>query len=176
MYERQTRNIVCIALLTGGLLGMAGSFVTSAVLRGLFWGIDGIALVLAGSLLTLYYFRKGADGTAAGFLIFSIGQALILSSSGIDLSAGRPLFAAGTGLWSTALFVVSAQRTFPGWLRGTGLVAAVLFAIVAILLFVGGSIHALTRPLPFFAYPFLVITLFGWAWTVARKKDYSAGS
>ena len=89
---------------------MAGSFVTSAVLRGLFWGIDGIALVLAGSLLTLYYFRKGADGTAAGFLIFSIGQALILSSSGIDLSAGRPLFAAGTGLWSTALFVVSAQR------------------------------------------------------------------
>jgi hypothetical protein len=31
-------------------------------------------------------------------------------------------------------------------------------------IFTGGSINALTEPLPFYAYPFFAATLFGWGW------------
>jgi len=39
-----------------------------------------------------------------------------------------------------------------------------LFAIVAFLIFTGHPATALTKPLPFFAYPFYAATLAGWAW------------
>lgn len=35
----------------------------------------------------------------------------------------------------------------------------------------GKSVDPLSKPLPFNAYPFLVLTLFGWAWV-----HYQAGS
>jgi hypothetical protein len=35
-------------------------------------------------------------------------------------------------------------------------------------IFVGEPLTPLSRPLPFFAYPFLAATLFGWAWTHYR--------
>ena len=40
----------------------------------------------------------------------------------------------------------------------------------------GGSDYFFSVEANKIAYPFLVITLFGWAWTLARKKDFSAGS
>ena len=45
-----------------------------------------------------------------------------------------------------------------------GGVAALLFAITALQIFAGHSLTALSKPLPFFAYPVFVLTLFGWAW------------
>jgi hypothetical protein len=35
---------------------------------------------------------------------------------------------------------------------------------VALQIFMGRPLTALSRPLPFFAYPFLAATLVGWAW------------
>jgi hypothetical protein len=43
-----------------------------------------------------------------------------------------------------------------------------LFAVTAILIFAGGSLTPLTKPLPFYAFPFLALTLFGWAWMHLR--------
>lgn len=100
MNEKRTKTTASIGLLIGGIFGLVGSFAPSASLRGLAWGIDGVGLILASTLLTIYYFRKGLDTTAAGFLIFAIGEGLILSSSGIDLNSGIPLFGAGNSLWS----------------------------------------------------------------------------
>ena len=152
---------------------MVGSFVTSPSMRGLAWGIDGIGLVLATALLTTYYFRKGSDSTAAGFLIFAIGQGLILSSSGDNLDAGITTFGAGTALWATALIVISFQKTYPLLIRCSGLIAAILFSITAIKIFTGDTVNALSKPLPFYAYPLFVITIFGWAWTLLRSLNES---
>jgi hypothetical protein len=33
----------------------------------------------------------------------------------------------------------------------------------------GASLTPLSRPLPFFAYPFLALTLFGWAWAHLKR-------
>ena len=36
-------------------------------------------------------------------------------------------------------------------------------------IFLGRPLTALSQPLPFFAYPFLAATLFGWAWVHYRQ-------
>ena len=102
--------------------------------------------------------------TAAGFIIFAIGESLVLSSSGFDLDANAFTFGSGTGLWAASLFVISLQKTYTLFIRITGLLAAVLFSMVAFHIFNGNHLNALTRPLPFYAYPVFVITIFGWAW------------
>ena len=173
MKEKPTTVTASIALLVAGILGMAGSFVPSASLRSLAWAIDGIGLIIAGALLVVYYFRKGYDGTAAGFLIFTIGEALILSSSGINLDADVSSFGAGTGLWAASLSLISVQKVFPIVVRCTGFIAAVLFAVVSIKIFTGDPINALTKPLPFYAYPFFAVTIFGWAWHLLRTPSLS---
>jgi hypothetical protein len=173
MKEKRTTVTASIGLLVGGILGMAGSFVPSASLRSLAWSIDGIGLIIAGALLVVYYFRKGYDVTAAGFLIFTIGEALILSSSGINLDADVSSFGAGTGLWAASLSLISVQKVFPIVVRCTGFIAAVLFAVVSIKIFLGDPINALTKPLPFYAYPFFAATIFGWAWHLLRTPSLS---
>lgn len=151
-------------LIVGGVLGMAGSFVRSESLRGLLWGIDGTALVIAAALLTVRYFRRGSDMVAAGFLVFMAGEALILSGAAMSLTASIPAFGAGVGLWAAALAIISGPAVMQSWVRVVAIIAAVLFADVAVQIFMGATLTSLTRPLPFFAYPFLVVTLFGWAW------------
>ncbi len=42
------------------------------------------------------------------------------------------------------------------------IIGAVLFAIVALRIFFGQLVLPITSPLPFFAYPFLVLTFAGW--------------
>jgi hypothetical protein len=171
MNEKLTTTTSSIGLFIGGIFGLVGSFAPSASLRGLAWGVDGVGLVLASALLTIYYFRKGLDITAAGFLIFAVGEGLILSSSGIDLDRNVPAFGAGTSLWAASLFLISFQKTYPLFIRCSGLLAAVLFSVVAVQIFTDHPVNALTKPLPFFAYPIFVITIFGWAWTLLRTPS-----
>jgi hypothetical protein len=163
MSEQTSRLISSGGLVVGSALGMAGTFAPSASVRGLLWGLDGTALVVASALLTIHYSRKGNDVVAGGFLVFVVGQALILSSAAMDLAASRPVFGAGAGLWAASLFLLSAPRVAALWVRIVGVVAGVLFLVVAIRLFMGEALTALSEPLPFLAYPFLVATLVGWA-------------
>jgi hypothetical protein len=171
MKEKLTKITASTGLFIGGILGMIGSFVSSASLRSLVWGLDGIGLIIAGALLAVYYFRKDYDATAAGFLIFTIGEALILSSSGVDLDANVSSFAAGTSLWAASLALISFQKVFPIFVRSTGFIAAALFAVVSIQIFTGNPLNALTKPLPFYAYPFFAATIFGWAWKLLRTPS-----
>ena len=108
-------------LVVGAILGVAGTFASSASLRGLLWGIDGVALV-----------------------------------------------AAGVSLWAASLVMISVPAVMPLWVRVVASIAAVLFSVVAVQLFQGQPLDALSRPLPFFAYPLLAATMFGWAWAHYR--------
>ena len=152
-----------VLLIVGALLGVAGTFVPDASLRGLCWGIDGVMLVVGTALLTIHYFRLGRDVVAAGFLVFAVGEALILSVANADPATSAPVFGAGAALWSASLIMVGAPKVMPAWVRLASIVAAVLFAFVALHIFFGFALSPLTKPLPFFAYPFLVATLIGWA-------------
>jgi hypothetical protein len=105
---------------------------------------------------------------AAGFLVFLAGETLIVSGSAMTLEASAPSFAAGVGLWAASLVLVGASSTMPAWIRGIGFAAALLFTVVAARIFMGAELTPLSRPLPFFAYPFLAATLVGWAWVHYR--------
>ena len=82
-----------------------------------------------------------------------------------------PAFAAGTALWAAALALISAPPQLPGWLRVLGGAAACLFAITAGRIYAGEVLLPTSSPLPFFAYPFLVATLLGWAWILVRAES-----
>jgi hypothetical protein len=85
-------------------------------------------------------------------------------------SGSVPAFAAGIALWAAALALISASPQLQGWLRLLGGVAASLFAITAGRIYAGEVLLPTATPLPFFAYPFLVATSLGWAWTLLREE------
>lgn len=168
MNNRRLNVLASIGLAVGGVLGMTGTFAPSAALRGLAWGIDGAALVMAGGILTVVFYRTGQDLVAAGFLVFAIGEGTILSSAAMDLDASVPSFAAGSILWAMALVLISLPPVFPFPVRTLGLITASMFASTALQIFSGEHLTPLSSPLPFFAYPFFVATFVGWIWTLLK--------
>jgi hypothetical protein len=169
MNDKLLRVLASIGLGVGGALGMAGTFAPSDSLRGLAWGIDGIALVMACSLLTLRFFRMGQEIVAAGFLVFAIGESLLVSGAAMDLAQSAPSFGGGVGLWAAGLVLISVPRVFPMTVRILGFAATLLFAATAARIFAGTQVTALSQPLPFFAYPVLVATFVGWIVTLLKE-------
>jgi hypothetical protein len=168
MNDRRLRITASICLVIGAVLGSAGAFAPSAELRALAWGIDGTALVVAAALLAVHHLRLGNDLLAAGFLVFLAGETLIVSGSAMELAASAPTFAAGAALWAASLALVSASSLVPLIVRVSGAIAAVLLGYTAGMILCGASLTPLSQPLPFLAYPFLAVTLIGWAWAHAR--------
>jgi len=164
------RWVAAAGLVIGALLGIAGSFTSSVQLRSLLWGVDGIGIIVGCALLVVHHVREGNDQLAAGFLVFLAGETLIVGSARMDLMATLPLFAAGVGLWSAALALIAFSRRVPMLIRGTGTIASALFAVIAVRIFCGEDLTPLGKPLPFFAYPFLALTLVGCAWMHVRSS------
>lgn len=168
MSDSRLRLIASMGLVIGAVLGLAGTFARSTSWRGLAWGVDGTALVVAAALLSVHHVRRRSDLAAAGFLVFVVGEALILSSAAMTLEASAPSFGAGVALWAASLALVSASNIMPVVVRSVGFLAALLFTVVAMQIFMGAALTPLSTPLPFFAYPVLVATLLGWAWVHYR--------
>ena len=133
---------------------MIGTFVAQRNLQAAAWGLDGVALVVATALLAMKFFRKGNDLAAAGFIVFAIGEGIILVGTAMPLAESGPSFAAGTALWSAALVLTSVPREFASWTRLVGIIGAILFAITSARIFWGEQVLPVSSPLPFFAYPF----------------------
>ncbi|TMJ34760.1 MAG: hypothetical protein E6G89_19975 [Alphaproteobacteria bacterium] len=92
-----------------------------------------------------------------------------MSGTAAGASASVPSFGAGVALWAVALLLISIPKQFPIWVRGFGIVAAILFLITAARIFSGEQVLPTASPLPSFAYPFLVITFAGWIWMLLRE-------
>ncbi len=161
-------TVAALGLALGGVFGMVGTVVTEQHLRAASWGIDAVGLVVATSLLALRFFRKGNDCVAAGFLVFAIGEGVMLSGTAATLAESIPSFGAGTALWSAALLLTGVPREFAGWIRLVAIIGAILFAITSARIFWGEQLLPTASPLPFFAYPFLVLTFAGWIWTLLK--------
>ena len=170
MNSKGLKVFTSACLVVGGVLGMVGSF-SSPAIRGIAWGLDGTALTIGTALLAVYQVKRGKELMAAGFLVFVAGQTLVVSGSAMELAASSPLFAAGAGLWAAGLAMVSASSGIPIFVKATGFIASLMFAVTALETYGGLALSPLSRPLPFFAYPFLVLTLFGWAWIHYRSSE-----
>lgn len=168
--KRPLEVIAAIGLALGGIFGLAGTLVAQPYLRAACWAIDGTALVVAAAVLSVRYFRKGCDSVAAGFLVFAVGEGVMLSGVAGTLADSVPSFAAGTALWAAALLLISIPGEFAVWARMTGIVGAILFAITAGEIFWGYRVFPTASPLPRFAYPFLVLTFVGWIWALRSPR------
>lgn len=160
--------VAAVGLAIGGIFGLAGTFVGQAALRQSLWAIDAVGLVVATALLTMKYFRQGNYCVAAGFLVFVVGETLVMSDAAAGLTPMVPSYGAGIALWSAALVMTSLPRTFALWTRLAGVVAAILFAISAGRIMWGAQLLPTSAPLQTLGYPFLVLTLAGWIWTLFR--------
>lgn len=169
--DRTLDRIAAGGLVLGAGLGLAGTFAASSHVQAGLWAIDSVALVAATSLLAVRYLRTGAEIVAAGYLVFAIGEGVLLSGTAAGPAASVPAFAAGTALWAAALALISAPPRLPKWLRLLGGVAACMFPITAGRIYAGEVLLPTASPLPFFAYPFLVATLLGWAWVLMREQS-----
>jgi hypothetical protein len=161
--------VAAIGLALGGVFGLLGTTVAERNLQAAFWAIDGVGLVVATALLALKLFRTGSDVVASGFLVFAIGEGVMLAGTAGSLTGSVPSFAAGTALWSAALLLTSVPKEFAIWIRLAGTLGAILFAITAARIFWGEQVLPTASPLPFFAYPFLVLTFAGWIWTLLKR-------
>jgi hypothetical protein len=166
---KKPANIVAvIGLALGGTFGMIGTLVTERRVQAACWGIDGVGLVVATALLALQFFRKERDIVAVGFLVFSIGEAVMLSGTATTLAESAPSFAAGTALWAAALLLTSVPKEFSIWVRALSIIGCILFAITSARIFWGQHVLPTSTPLPFYAYPFLVFTFIGWIWHLMK--------
>jgi len=119
--------LAVIGLALGGVFGMVGTMVSEPNLRAAAWGIDSVGLIVATALLALKHFRAGNDCVAAGFLVFAMGESVILSGTAATLEVSIPSFGAGAALCSAALLLTSVPKEFAVWVR-----LAVVFASVSI--------------------------------------------
>ena len=155
--------------LWAGCWAWPGSFASQPYLRNIAWEIDGLGLVVATSLLTLKFFRKGNDFAAAGFLVFAIGESVMLGGQAAGLDGSVPAFAAGAALWATALLLISIPKLFPLWVRLVGIASAILFGITATKIYWGQPLSPISTPLPTIAYPLFVLTFLGWILTLLKE-------
>jgi hypothetical protein len=174
--HRSVRIVAAAGLGVGALFGLGGTLVESAPLRQLFWTIDGVALVVASALLTVMHFRQGEDLVASGFLVFGIGEGVIVSGNAAGLEGSLPSFGGGVALWAAALLLTSVPRRFATWVRIAGVVAAILFAIVAVRIVLGHSLLPTSAPLPFYAFPVLIVTFVGWILALFHQEGVPASS
>lgn len=168
--QRRLDIVAAIGLGVGAVFGLAGTVVLHAPLRQVFWAIDGVALIVAGALLTVKFLRTGNDCVAAGFLVFTIGESLLVSGTAAGLAGSVPSFGGGVALWAAGLVLTSIPREFANWVRLVGISASVLFVIVAARIFWGEQLLPTAAPLPFFAYPLLVMTFVGWIWALFKGE------
>jgi hypothetical protein len=63
----------------------------------------------------------------------------------------------------------SIPRQFALPVRLLGLANAVLFGGIAARIFWGEQLLPTSAPLPFYAYPFLVMSFIGWIWSLLRE-------
>ncbi|TGS09802.1 hypothetical protein EN852_029705 [Mesorhizobium sp. M2E.F.Ca.ET.209.01.1.1] len=93
-----------------------------------------------------------------------------MAGNAAGLQASVPSYAGGIALWAAGLVMVSAQATFALWMRLTGLIAAVLFAVSVLMILWGAPLSPTSSPLPALGYPFLVLTFTGWIWTLLKAE------
>ncbi|RVC59885.1 MAG: hypothetical protein EOS65_29550 [Mesorhizobium sp.] len=93
-----------------------------------------------------------------------------MAGNAAGLQASVPSYVGGIALWAAGLVMVSAQATFALWVRLAGLVAALLFAVSALMILWGAPLLPTSSPLPAAGYPFLVLTFIGWIWTLLKPE------
>lgn len=153
------------------VFGISGSAVKDPVTQAIFYEISSIGLTVAAVLMAGKFARENADLLSAGFLILAIGEAVMSGGAAADsISGSSSAFGAGMALYVPALLMISLPGRYPLFVRITGALASIPFAIAAAMIFMGQEVLS-TSPFPSAGYGLLSLTIIGWIYTLLRKKQ-----
>ncbi len=168
--NRSESILASIGLAVGAIFGVSGSlFVEPPVLQIVLYEISSVALVSATVFLAVKYLRENNDYMATGFLLFAIAEAIMTVGMPLGQIGGQPSFGAGMALYVPGLLFISIPKGFPFFIRISGILASIPFAMAAAKIFMGEQVLS-TTPLPGAGYGLLTITIGGWIWTFLRRK------
>ena len=125
---------------------------------------------MAGMLvLGVKYLRKGHDLTAAGLVLFAIGEGMMTSCNSAPDDVAMAGFGAGMAVYAPSFWLICARNTFPLWTRITGVLASLVFLVAGFKIILGETIRS-TDALPGAAYGLMSLTLIGWVIALLREK------
>jgi hypothetical protein len=152
--------VVAAGFAVGALLGMGGNFLPAGPAQATAYGISSLGLILGSVLFAARFARQGRDVVAAGFAVFALAEAILISQ-GMAGDAGRAAFATGVAIYALALPLVSLPAALPIWARLAGGLAAVPFAAHALLHWLGQAPDP-AGPLASVGYVLLTVAVVGW--------------
>lgn len=172
--KRTEKMIIAISLAIGVVFGISGSiFAYLPTLQNIFYQISSMGLIVGSTFLTIKYLRKQLDTVAIGFLIFTLGEAIMTVGTPLGQVGGQAAFGAGIALYVPALLLISLPRHFPNLVRFTGFAACIPFGIIAAKIFLGQQVLS-TEPITGAAYGLLSLTIIGWIFTLFRGALFAA--
>jgi len=161
--------IIAIGFAIGAGFGMAGSMVTAHITQMMFYEISSVGLIVAAVLISGKYAKENSEFVAAGFIMFAIAEAIMtVGTPEIPTGGAQPSFGAGMALYVPSLLLISLPNKFAIFVRITGTLASIPFAIASSKIFLGEEVPS-TSMLPSIGYTLLTITIIGWIWTIFRK-------
>ena len=167
--KKRTNHLASIGLAIGAVFGLSGLFFTEPVTQTCLFVISGVGLSAGLALLSVKFLRENDDCLAAGFMLFSIGEAILTCNTPAEESTADASFACGMLFYVVAFILISLSKRFPLWLRLTGLAAAIPFSIAAARFLLGYGIDS-SDTFPGMGYGLLTLCIVGWIITLLREK------
>ena len=168
----RTRAIIVGGLVVGAVLGFGGNFVEKGDTQSILYGLSAVGLIMSTVLLAVEHIAAGNRLAAAGFALLALGETRVLNPT--TLVDGEASFAAGVFLYAPGLLLVALSAWGPTWTRITSALAALPFALHALLLFAGREIDS-TDPLAGTGYGLLTLTIIGWIVHLLRSEGSRVG-
>jgi hypothetical protein len=165
------RVLIVVGLAIGAVLGFGGNFLPVGPQQSVAYALSSLGIIMGSALLTVWFARQGKSIIAVGFALLALAEGIILS--GPFLLAHTPslpgayTFAAGAALYAVALPLVSVPPAFPLWTRIAGALAAIPFAMHAMLWLLGRSPNP-SGPLASIGYVLLIVAIVGWMITILQ--------
>ncbi len=166
--NRNVNLVAIIGLAIGAIFGLSGSFVTDPIVTIVLYEISSVGLIVSLTILALKFLKEDRLLLATGFLLFSIGEAIMSGGTAAGELGGQAAFGGGMALYGPALLLISIPKKFPIWGRMTGLAACIPFGLVASKIFLGEVVLS-SSALPGAGYGLLTLTIISWIWTLAKE-------
>lgn len=166
------RILIVVGLAIGAVLGFGGNFIHVGPAQNVVYAISSLGIIMGSARFAAWFARQGRDTVAVGFALLALAEGVILSGGTPSDPGASASFAAGTALYAVALLLASLPPAFPLWTRIVGALAAVPFAVHALLQLLGRSPDP-SGPLASIGYVLLILAIVGWIITVLRAAPLS---
>jgi len=166
--NRSVNLLAIIGLAIGAVFGLSGSFVSDPIIKVVLYEISSIGLIVALTILAIRFLKEDHIFLATGFLLFSIGEAVMSGGTAAGELGGQPAFGGGMALYVPALLLISISKKFPAWGRMLGLAACIPFGLVASKIFLGEVVLS-SSALAGVGYGLLTLTIISWMLTLYKE-------